>query len=118
MSTLAFVGVVLAFWLVCTAIVALFFERTRRGPWSDPPEAAEAPDPVDVVHDGYERAKYFTGEEETAALVACVAHLKVCGMNDTQIAAELGSMVHVHLSDLWSAPARLGEFYVAPEVER
>lgn len=28
-----------------------------------PPEAAEAPDPVDAQHDEYERAKYFTEEE-------------------------------------------------------
>lgn len=28
-----------------------------------PPEAAEAPDPVDAQHDGYQRAAWFTGSE-------------------------------------------------------
>lgn len=117
MSALEFVGLVVLFWVVCVCIVVAFFERTRSGRDPYPPEAAEAPDVVDEVHDGYQRAQYFTGEE-TSALVACVAHLKVCAMNDSQVALELALMAKGDLSDLWSAPARLGEFYVAPEVDR
>lgn len=97
--------------------IRAWFLRLLFGSDPYPPEAAEAPDPVAEVHDEYERAKYFTGEE-TQPFVTCAAHLKVCGMNDTQVAAELAKLASGSLSDLWSAPARLAEYYVAPESDR
>ena len=42
----------------CLALLCL-----RRTPDLYPPEAAEAPDAVDEVHDEYQRAAWFTGSE-------------------------------------------------------
>jgi hypothetical protein len=54
-----------ALWLlIChEPVVARWYYRVFPSQAVYPPEAAEAPDSVDAVHDEYERAKYFTGEE-------------------------------------------------------
>lgn len=66
---------------------------------------------------GWLRAKPFTGEERPARRL-CVAHLRVGGLTDTQVADELIRIVNAGLADLWAAPARLEALYLVPEVER
>jgi hypothetical protein len=56
-----------------------------------PPEAAEAPDPVDDVHDTYERAKYFTGEEAAPVKAEVPPPTVVAGqdIDDSKLVREL-----------------------------
>lgn len=56
-----------------------------------PPEAAEAPDPVDAHQDEYERAKYFT-EEEAARPVAAPPPPVVVAGDDLRMSILMGQI--------------------------
>jgi hypothetical protein len=65
-----FVGAV----LIVSGCLALLCLRREPDPY--PPEAAEAPDPVDSQHDEYQRASWFT---DAGVPVVDGGHPKDCG---------------------------------------
>jgi hypothetical protein len=64
----------------------------RRSPDGYPPEAAEAPDPVNEVGDEYQRAKWFTGTEAVPAPPVVVAG------DDLLIAKLVGELQSAYLA--------------------
>lgn len=99
--------------LCCAAIVARWYYRVFPSQAVYPTEAAETPDPVDDVHDNYQRAQWFTGADEVPA-----APMVVAG-DDLMVAKLVGE-----LQSLYAAYRRGEDVYAdarrepSPEVQR
>lgn len=111
-----------ALWLLLfhENLVAALWYRLFNDPEPYHPDFAETPD------DGYERVKYFTGEEAATPQVAAPVPAvvagsdldRLCRADRAQTALWFRLLVDESLSDLRGVDVELAPLYVLPEVER